>query len=108
MADILIRGMEMPKENDTPILAWIYSDWNVVFFQNPTKFSHGETTGTSYGKKAKAIQLPAGHGRLVDADALMKKGIELDWSVQKWVQEVDILIAPTIVPAEGGTDDEHV
>jgi hypothetical protein len=49
-------------------------------------------------------QIPEGHGDLIDREALMKKGIELDWSVQRWVQEVDIFTAPTIVPAEGGTE----
>lgn len=39
------------------------------------------------------------HGRLIDADALMKKGMPLSFSVQKWVQEVDIACAPTIIPA---------
>jgi hypothetical protein len=42
------------------------------------------------------------HGRLIDADALMKKGMPMSWSVQKWVQETDIACAPTIIPAEEG------
>lgn len=40
------------------------------------------------------------HGRLIDADALMKKGMPLSFSIQRWVQEVDIACAPTIIPAE--------
>ena len=40
------------------------------------------------------------HGRLIDADALMKKGMPLSFSVQKWVQEVDIACARTIIEAE--------
>lgn len=48
----------------------------------------------------KAFDLPRNHGRLIDADDLVEKGVKMSWSVQKWVQEVDILLAPTIIPAE--------
>ena len=40
------------------------------------------------------------HGRLIDADALMKKGIPLSFSVQKWVDEFDIVCARTIIESE--------
>lgn len=107
MADLVIRGMEMPKENDAPILAWICSDGDVVFFQNPTKFLHGETTGTAYGKKATAIQLPEGHGRLIDADAL-KTGLFVSDEITRnyYINRKEIENAPIIVPAEGGGEDE--
>lgn len=91
MADIVIRGMEMPPKGKS-ICIEIFGAGGVHKF------------GECY-PCALAYEVKTPHGRLIDADALMKKEIELDWSVQKWVQEVDIMTATTIVPAEGGTDD---
>lgn len=56
----------------------------------------------------KAIQLHS-HGRLVDADALMKKSYEIKSSVGRYsrvVHIMDVENAETIIPAdpEGGAD----
>ena len=48
------------------------------------------------------VEVPP-HGRLIDAEKLFKKGVNLDWSLQKWVSEVDIGLMPTIIEAEEGT-----
>ena len=50
------------------------------------------------------VEVPTPHGRLIDAEKLFKKGINLDWSLQKWVSEVDIALMPTIIEAEEGED----
>ena len=62
--------------------------------------------GTFAGDKSVRIpkcpiigELPEEHGELIDKRELLKKGMDMSWSVQKWVQEVDIVTAPTIVPA---------
>lgn len=99
MADILIRGMEMPENCfDCPI------------FDNFCQERCGVTGTLMHGEidpqretltDCPLLPLPEGHGRLGDLDALLEKGMKLSWSVQKWVQEVDIVTAPTIVPAEG-------
>lgn len=50
------------------------------------------------------IEVPP-HGPLIDADKLLKKGINLSWSVQKWVSEVDIGTMRTIIEAEEGAEE---
>lgn len=101
MADILIRGMEMPKTCQICRTAKFdrivgCEEWDRLSIAQ-RMYMRSET--------CPLIPLPEGHGRLIDADALMKKGMHLDWSVQKWVQEFDIMTAPTIVPSEGGNAD---
>lgn len=56
------------------------------------------------GTVANAAQLPAGHGRLIDADALMNNIGDVPYKGS--VRRV-LLSAPTIVPAEGGGEDEN-
>lgn len=95
MADILIRGMEMPKE--VPVWGAIFPSGDVyVMDQNWKGF--------------KAVPLPEGHGRLGDLDALYEvaktrsMGLYGPCNYQCVVTGNDILKAPTIVPAEGGAD----
>ncbi len=40
------------------------------------------------------------HGRLIDADALLQRAISHGWSTPKWVSDIVIEDAPTIIPAE--------
>lgn len=101
MADLIIRGMEMPKM--CGLCKLCLDDSRIC--NGYCMFFHRRVNMMERDKNCPLVPLPAGHGRLIDADALMKKGFELDWSVQKWVQEVDIMTAPTIVPAEGGGED---
>ena len=83
---ILIKGMDMPTEGT--VIA-IYK-------------LNGQFYATVHGTElCLLVPVPKPHGRLIDADALMKKGMPLSFSVQKWVQEVDIACAPTIIEAEG-------
>lgn len=56
MADILIRGMEMPKEND--IL--VFDVWHGKVYARSTA-----NTGT---KSYEVISLPEGHGELIDGE----------------------------------------
>jgi len=46
-------------------------------------------------------QIPEGHGRLIDADALLERLIKTS---RYFGLKFDIDAAPTIIPAEGGTD----
>lgn len=55
---------------------------------------------------ANAVPLPEGHGRLGDLDALMPDFVKARW---EFFSDGDTFLrllknAPTIVPAEGGTD----
>ena len=105
MADVLIRGMEMPTNRDVTIRidpngeVYVYDTYPTLLLR--------------------AVTLPEGHGRLIDVDALDRAFTDLrfnsDGTLNHWGDrpgwcmhgyEVEKLIAdaPTIVPAEGGTD----
>ena len=62
MADILIRGMEMPKEGEKILIAADGSVWVNAW---PTR-------GYMRMENICAAPLPEGHGRLGDLDALMQ------------------------------------
>lgn len=78
MADILIRGMEMPKDGEMLYIN-IYPNGKVCI-----------SLDLKCEQVATAVPLPEGHGRLVDAD--------------KAHSPEDFNNEPTIVPAEGGPD----
>lgn len=97
MADILIRGMEMPKYT-TKAEFGIDADGNplcMVYHEDGTEPDIYDV-----------VSLPEGHGRLIDADALLNNngvGTQIaGWG--KMFHETAIAYAPTIVPAEGETD----
>jgi hypothetical protein len=97
VADILIRGMEMPKDRSLWIL--IRPDGTVYKIKDNDKLG--------IPKEGAAISLPEGHGRLIDADCLLRDHPELadcDFIHPKYDITLRELIedAPTIVPAEGG------
>ena len=103
MADILIRGMEMPK--DGRITIQIGADGAVYFVEKCTIMAE------KYEKSSHAVPLPEGHGRLIDAGVFRDQLIELAmagkdaasiWLIL-FVEEM-LNNAPTIVPAEGGSE----
>lgn len=99
MSDILIKGMEMPKEGT--VIAVYKIDGKLY-----------ATRGLS-GRLFPLVPVPP-HGRLIDADALKAKAIERSEKcgmcvnvLDKVITAYDIETAPTIIPAdpaeEGGT-----
>ena len=46
-------------------------------------------------------ELPAKHGRLIDADDVKRRMIPLSFSVQKWIGEVELSNCKTVIEAEG-------
>lgn len=117
MADILIRGMEMPKERS--LWFCIRTD-GAVYNIKPGGIGTAHAIGT-------AVPIPAGHGRLIDADALLLDAGEVcevwgdGFTISGFSRE-QIENAPTIIDAdlewkmrncccfsndqkEGGTDD---
>ena len=111
MADILIRGMEMPKYTTK-------AEFGIDADGNPLCMVYHED-GTEPDIYDVAT-LPEGHGRLGDLDALDRAFTSLrfnaDGHLAHWDDrrnwclhgyEIERLIgeAPTIVPAEGGTDE---
>ena len=104
MADILIRGMEMPKGDNTTSI--------IIFSNGKVSLAHDK----KYAEYAEAVPLPEGHGRLGDLDALESElAFEYAYAAAKTCHN-----APTIVPAdatdnyvgskseEGETDDSKL
>lgn len=92
MADILIRGMEMPKDRRVELLVF------------PNGYVGIYDVYGRYLANARAVPLPEKHGRLGDLDKLKKLTYEIKTNrgtYQTVINIVDLLNAPTIVPAEG-------
>ncbi len=89
MADILIRGIEMPTEQRIEV--FIYKDGFVVYDN-----SDGHLLG-----RAIVTFLPEEYGRLIDADALMNSIGDVPYKGS--VRRV-LMSAPTVVPAKGGNN----
>lgn len=87
MADILIRGMEMPKEGEMIFIAADGSVW----------INAGPTRGYMRMENVCAVPLPEGHGRLGDLDALMKNIGDVPYKGS--VKRV-LMSAPTIIEAD--------
>lgn len=96
MADILIRGMEMPKDNNAISI--------IIFSNGKVSLAHDK----KYAECAEAAQLPEGHGDLIDRDALRKE-IDANRPGRSYEDGWALTVmdhAPTIVPAEGGSKND--
>lgn len=90
MADILIRGME-----NIPVGQAFVIVENIDF----ERYLYNRDTGEAFH----LVPLPEGHGRLIDADALMSDFAKATWEFQDGYTFQRLLEhAPTIVPAGGG------
>lgn len=85
---ILIKGIEMPKDNERPYWAVIHSDGTVEYNENK-----GQGWQTS-----EAVPVPP-HGRLIDADAFFDDLLFPSKQFEQGMREL-IEDAPTIIPAE--------
>lgn len=104
MADILIRGMEMPKDGrkHTALLQFL-EDGKCRGIVEYSKSYDDRSV-----KVFEVAPLPEGHGRLVDAREVLEKADKAWWRDCD-VSELGLLLesdVTTIVPAEGGTDDD--
>ena len=114
MADILIRGVEMPERDEFLCVFW---DGSIALLDADYGFYPVRPIDC-----AKAVSLPEGHGRLIDADAFKAMCLSATKEAkpdfirhEDWLKSCAITMSfcrdiderPTIVPAEGGTDDEH-
>lgn len=102
MADILIRGIEMPKENDT----LVFDIWHGKVYTRSTA-----NTGT---RSYEVIPLPEGHGKLIDIKDVKSEKFHIEGQAEMysvynigWNDALDVVCmnAPSIVPAEGGMND---
>jgi len=100
MADILIRGMEMPKKCDECKVAMF-----CLSVSKPT--IPMQIWIKTRPEWCPLVPLPAGHGRLVDAREVLEKADKAPW-FDGDLSELGLLLGSevtTIVPPEGGNAD---
>ena len=101
MADILIRGMEMPKScEDCPLVEETENFYGDTMLRVCNLIYKGYTSGAPKGRRradCPLLSLPAGYGRLIDADALSAMFEE---PIEVFLARLDLRCPPTIVPAE--------
>lgn len=104
MPDILIRGMEMPKEGGKILIAAGGSVWVNAW---PTR-------GYMRMENVYAVPLPEGHGKLIDIKDVKSGKFHIEGRAEMysayntgWNDALDAVCmnAPSIVPAEGGSAD---
>ena len=83
---ILIKGIEMSK-TATSI---------EIVFRNGEKVLNSKRLFCD----TSVVRLPTPHGRLKDADALLQRAVSHGWSTPKWVSDIAIEDAPTVIEAE--------
>ena len=116
VSDILIRGMDMPNSCDgCPLVEEVENFYGDTMSKECILIYNGYISEAPKGGRrldCPLVPIPEGHGRLIDADALIRdKSSEATlWCGYEYqdhpiVFEEDILAAPTIVPAEGGGED---
>lgn len=101
---ILIKGMELPKEFDPDVYVELACGIDGKRYARLYNFHQGGLT-----EWCEAVPVPP-HGRLIDADALLKDGADYEyplfdtdgsWDCCTQCFDVDsIKNAPTIIPAE--------
>ena len=89
MADLVIKGLGIPKER---------SLWLCIKTDGTVYNIKPGGIGTAHAVET-AVPLPEGHGRLIDADTLMNNIGDVPYKGS--VKRV-LMSAPTIIPAEGG------
>lgn len=94
---VLIKSIDKPKNSRKCPFAVMAEDWEKECIVGGEY--HWDNERVCEG--CPLVEVPTPHGRLIDAEKLFKKGVNLSWSVQKWVSEVDIGLMPTIIEAEG-------
>ena len=85
---IYIPGMEMPTD---------CSRWVVIYPDGKVDYSDKTDEWVTLDKVA--IPVPP-HGRLGDLDVLLQRAIPHGWSTPKWVSDIVIADAITIIPAD--------
>lgn len=109
MADILIRGMEMPDGCHN--CGFSYFDkgetnggelCTVLMCSIINQGTNGADYDGNRPSWCPLVPLPEGHGRLIDAEAIMTNIGEVPYKGS--VRRV-LMSAPTIVPEEGGGED---
>ena len=94
---VYIKGMEMPKNCfECEIRAY---DANAG--EEFCPFSQIVCLSIGIQDNCPLVEVPEPHGRLIDADDVKSRMIPLSFSVQKWVDEVELSNCNTVIEAEG-------
>ena len=97
---VYVKDMEMPEScSSCPLLAGMACPAEASYW---CKITHSwiEDVDTRL-PDCPLIEVKTPHGYLIDANKAIKEcGIEMSWSCQKWVGEVDLLTMPTVIKAE--------
>lgn len=88
---VYIFGIEMP--------IFEHQSWDIRHGTDGKWYVTDINAETSDGEWHEIIPVPP-HGRLKDADALLQRAISHGWSTPKWVSDIVIDDAPTIIPAD--------
>ena len=91
---ILIKGMEMPEDDDIVICIRTNGDVYTLDTDKDIFFIN----------EAEACKIPTPHGRLIDAEKLPVRDVSRDYYEVMGVTEEDIDDAPTVIEAE---EQEH-
>lgn len=101
MADVVIRGIELPKGDLEYVSLWVYGDGR-VYVSNNASAAHSRRLPDL------AVPLPEGHGDLIDRDNVLldidctgtnRFGM-LDEDIRAFLRRYE-----PIVPAEGGGEE---
>ena len=111
MADILIRGVEMPEHCiDCPLMVDRY-DTDACALQSQ-EANEAFESWDDMRRGCPLVPLPEGHGRLIDADALEDNAITYYATpigevggVALVLRVSDVDAAETVIEAEGGGED---
>ena len=93
---ILIKGMEMPKKCWRCCLSQLYENPREMLV---CKVTHEEVLRYNIDSNCPLVPVPP-HGRLIDADALVKKQPIPELGAPRWLIEQ----APTIIESEGADE----
>ena len=105
MADVLIRGMDMPKDGrrHTALLQFLEGGKCRAIVEYSKSYDDRSV------KVFEAVPIPEGHGRLIDADAMLSKYVQDVHGLYGIYDTTDLpemlSYMPSIVPAEGGIED---
>lgn len=105
---VYIKGMEMPDSCDV----CKFSDWSNLHQTACCKILEYEPCFNDFSSEYKTrisdlcplVEVPEPHGRLIDVNDVKGRMIPLSFSVQKWIDEVELSNCNTVIEAEGSND----
>ena len=109
MSSVIIKDMQIPSEcRMCPLCRYFYSTGitNCMLMQTPLAEDYKTIRFEGRHKDCPLVELPEKHGRLIDADALIREHfshehrIALSEANKAWMRKI-INDAPTIVESEG-------